>query len=280
MWRQGKSARRNRAPPPANTGGKPVDAATAGTVTGTIKLDGAAPKMKIINMAAEPNCAKQHTTPGDDRRRRPRRRRHAAERGRLPQGRLQRSIRSLRPPTPVTIDQKGCQYHPHVLALMTGQPLQVINSDMTTHNIHPVPKNNREWNESQPPGSAPIMQSFAREEVAIPVKCNVHPWMKAYIAVFGNPYFQVTGKDGSFTLKNVPPGTYTVTAWHEPYGTQDQMVTVGPKESKAVTLTFKAAASGNVIATAATGHRSHRRSAPTYDGRRTLACSRSVVVNP
>ena len=99
---------------------------------------------------------------------------------------------------------------------------------MTTHNIHPVPKNNREWNESQPPGAAPIMQSFAREEVAIPVKCNVHPWMKAYIAVLGNPYFQVTGKDGSFTLKNVPPGTYTV-CLARALRPQDQMVTVGRK---------------------------------------------------
>jgi hypothetical protein len=124
--------------------------------------------------------------------------------------------------------------------LETGEPLSVVNSDQTTHNIHPVPKDNREWNESQPPGAQPIMQSFARPEVAIPVKCNVHPWMKAYIAVFNNPYYQVTGKDGSFTIKNVPPGTYTVTAWHEAYGSQDAMVTVGPSESKSVTITFKA----------------------------------------
>jgi hypothetical protein len=111
---------------------------------------------------------------------------------------------------------------------------------MTTHNIHPVPKNNREWNESQPPGSAPIMQSFAHEEVAIPVKCNVHPWMKAYIAVLGSPYFQVTGKDGTYTIGNVPPGTYTLTAWHELYGPVTQMVTVGPSEKKTVDLTVKA----------------------------------------
>jgi plastocyanin len=228
------------AAPAANTGGKAVDSATAGTVTGTIKLDGTAPKPRNINMAAEPNCAKEHTgspattedvVPGDG-------------------GTLQNVVVYLKgdftqysfPPAtdPVTIDQKGCQYHPHVLALQAGEPLSVVNSDMTTHNIHPVPKDNREWNESQPPGAQPIKQSFARPEVSIPVKCNVHPWMKAYIAFFNNPYYVVTGKDGSFSIKNVPPGTYTVTAWHEAYGSQEQMVTIGPSESKAVTLTFKA----------------------------------------
>ncbi len=228
------------AAPAANTAGKPVDTATAGTVTGTIKLDGMAPKPKKINMAAEPNCAKAHegmpaetedVVPGDN-------------------GMLENVVVYLKgdfsqysfPPntTPQEIDQKGCQYHPHVLALQTGEPLQVVNSDQTTHNIHPVPKDNREWNESQPPGAPAINQSFARPEVAIPVKCNVHPWMKAYIAVFDNPYYAVTGKDGSFTIKNVPPGTYTVTAWQETYGSQDQSVTVGPSESKSVTLTFKA----------------------------------------
>ena len=231
--------------PVANAARKSVDATTAGSITGTIKLDGAPPKMKIINMAAEPTCAKDHArqpamtedvVPGEN-------------------GTLQNVVVYLQgdfsqyafttPTAPVTIDQKGCQYQPHVLALMTNQPLQVINSDPLTHNIHPVPKDNREWNQSQPPGAAPIDQSFARPEVAIPVKCNVHPWMKAYIAVFANPYFQVTGKDGSFDIKNVPPGTYTVTAWHELYGTREQNVIIGPKESKNVTLTFKATVAGS-----------------------------------
>src|ERR1700739_4796045 len=231
--------------PVANAARKSVDATTAGSITGTIKLDGAPPKMKIINMAAEPTCAKDHASqpamtedvvPGEN-------------------GTLQNVVVYLQgdfsqyafttPTAPVTIDQKGCQYQPHVLALMTNQPLQVINSDPLTHNIHPVPKDNREWNQSQPPGAAPIDQSFARPEVAIPVKCNVHPWMKAYIAVFANPYFQVTGKDGSFDIKNVPPGTYTVTAWHELYGTREQNVIIGPKESKNVTLTFKATVAGS-----------------------------------
>ena len=224
--------------PGANPSAGTVDAATAGSITGTVRLDGTPPRMKVINMAAEPACAKDHSStpamtqdvvPGEN-------------------GTLQNVVVYLQgdfsqykfdePQSPVTIDQKGCMYEPHVLALRTGQTLDVVNSDPVTHNIHPVPKDNREWNQSQPPGSSPIMQSFAREEVAIPVKCNVHPWMKAYIAVLGNPYFEVTGKDGSFDLKDVPPGTYKLIAWHELYGTQEQDVTIGPKESKTITLTF------------------------------------------
>lgn len=230
---------------PANPAAQAVDAATAGSIMGTVKLDGTPPKMKIINMAAEPDCAKDHANSpamtqdvltGEN-------------------GALENVVVYLQgdfsgykfdePTTPVTIDQKGCMYEPHVLALRTGQPLDVVNSDPVTHNIHPVPKDNREWNESQPPGASPIMQSFAREEVAIPVKCNVHPWMKAYMAVLNNPYFQVTGKDGSFDLKDVPPGTYKLIAWHELYGMQEQDITVGPKESKAATFTFKTASASD-----------------------------------
>jgi hypothetical protein len=233
----------NETPAGTAAAGKSVDATTAGSITGTIKLDGVPPKMKVINMAAEPACSKEHAgqpamtedvVPGEN-------------------GTLQNVVVYLKgdfsqysftaPTTPVTIDQKGCQYHPHVLAMMTDQPLQVVNSDPVTHNIHPVPKDNREWNQSQPPGAAPIDENFARPEVAIPVKCNIHPWMKMYIAVFGNPYFEVTGKDGSFDIKNVPPGTYTVTAWHELYGTTERNVTIGPKESKSLTLSFKASTS-------------------------------------
>ena len=131
-------------------------------------------------------------------------------------------------------------YDPHVVVMETGQAFQVINADPVTHNIHPLPKDNREWNESQPPGAAPINQTFAHEEIAIPVKCNIHPWMKAYIAVFNHPYFAVTKEDGSFNLKNVPPGNYTLVAWHELYGTSMQPVTIGAKESKTLQITFHA----------------------------------------
>jgi plastocyanin len=229
---------------PAAGGGKTVDAATAGSISGMIMFDGTAPKMRPINMAAEPSCAKIHTTPATTE--------DVVVGG---GGSLQNVVVYLKgdfsqyslPPasTPATLDQKGCQYTPHVVALQVGQALNVTNSDMTTHNIHPVPANNREWNQSQPPGSAPLNETFAREEIAVPVKCNVHPWMKSYIAVVGNPYFQVTGADGKFMLKNVPPGTYTLTAWHESLGAMDQMVTVGASENKAdIHIAFKPKGAG------------------------------------
>jgi len=232
------------AAPAGNPAGKPVDTATAGSVTGTVKLDGAAPKMKVINMAAEPNCAKEHSSPA------------MTEDVVVGDGNShQNVIVYLKgdfsaysfpvPSTPASLDQKGCQYIPHVVAVQTGQPLQVVNSDQTTHNIHPVPKNNREWNESQPPGAQPITQNFARAEVAVPVKCNVHPWMKSYIGVLDNPYFQVTGKDGSFTIKNVPPGTYTLVAWHELYGPTEQSVTIAASQQQKVNVAVKASAAGS-----------------------------------
>ena len=120
----------------------------------------------------------------------------------------------------------------------TGAPLNVLNSDQTTHNIHPTPVNNREWNQSQPPGAADIENSFARPEVMIPVKCNVHPWMIAYVGVLPHPFFSVTGADGSFEIKGLPPGNYVIEAWHEKYGTFTQNVTVGASESKEVEFTI------------------------------------------
>jgi len=222
-----------------NPAGKPVDAATAGSVAGTVKLDGTPPAMKGIAMAAVAYCAKQHDSPvtaedvvpGDN-------------------GTLQNVVVYLtgdfsaysftQPAEQAELDQKGCMYVPHVVAVMAGAPVEFRSFDSTPHNIHPVPKANREWNESQPRGSAPIVQSFTHEEVAIPFKCNLHPWMKAYVAVISNPYFEVTGKDGSFELKNVPPGTYTLTAWQELYGKSEQTITINPKQAQTATITFHA----------------------------------------
>ncbi|HJY86900.1 MAG TPA: carboxypeptidase regulatory-like domain-containing protein [Candidatus Acidoferrales bacterium] len=230
---------------PAGPAATPIDMATVGSLSGTVKLDGTPPKPKRINMAAEPFCNALHaSTPSTDEEV------VAGGNGTLgnvivyvKEGIGNRTFET--PKSPVSIDQKGCQYSPHVVAMQAGQMLNVVNSDKVTHNIHPVPKVNREWNKSQPPGAPPIEEVFAREEVTIPVKCNVHPWMKSYIAVFKHPYFQVTGNDGSFELKNLPPGTYTIEAWHEKYGTSDQSVTIGPKESKTVSFVFKAAGAGD-----------------------------------
>ncbi|HTS35904.1 MAG TPA: carboxypeptidase regulatory-like domain-containing protein [Candidatus Solibacter sp.] len=142
------------------------------------------------------------------------------------------------PQQPAVLEQRGCQYKPHVLALQASQKLSIVNSDETTHNIHPSPNNNREWNMTQPHG-IPLEQTFARAEVAIPVKCNVHPWMHGYIAVFKHPFFGVSDKGGNFEIKNLPPGNYTISAWQEKLGTQTQKVTVGTGESKTLDFSFK-----------------------------------------
>lgn len=213
----------------------PPDASSS--VKGVVKLQGMALKPTKIDMSADPNCAKAHTTP-------------VTTEDVLvdANGGLANVIvyvadglgdQKFDPPAqPAVIEQKGCQYKPHVLALQTNQKLDVVNDDPTTHNIHPMPNNNREWNKSQPHGML-VEETFPREEIAIPVKCNVHPWMRAYIAVFKNPYFAVTDKDGNFDLKGLPPGNYTIKAWHEKFGTQTQKITVGAGETKAPDFVFK-----------------------------------------
>ena len=210
---------------------------TPASVKGTVKFAGAAPKPSRIDMSQDPLCAKAHSTPattedvvvGGD-------------------GGLANVVIYVSdgltahnfqpPPQPAVLEQKGCQYNPHVLALQANQKLSVVNADDTTHNIHPTPSNNREWNTTQPHGM-PLEQTFAREEIAIPVKCNIHPWMKGYIAVFKHPYFAVTDKSGSFELKDLPPGTYTITAWQEKLGPQSQKLTVSAGESKTLDFAFK-----------------------------------------
>jgi plastocyanin len=207
------------------------------SLTGVVKFEGAAPKPSRIDMAQDPYCAKAHSTAAttEDI--------VVGSNGGLANVVIYVSdglgARTFQPPQqPAVFEQKGCQYKPHVLALQANQKLEVVNSDETTHNIHPNPSNNREWNMTQPHG-VPLEQTFAREEIAIPVKCNVHPWMRGFIAVFKHPYFSVTDKNGNFDLKDLPPGTYTITAWQEKLGTLSQKVTVGAGESKTLEFTFK-----------------------------------------
>ena len=209
----------------------------AATLKGVVRFEGTVPQPKPISMAADPSCSKQHASPV-----------FSQEVLADAKGDLQNVIvfiseglgdRTFDAPTqPVVIEQKGCLYQPHVLAIRTNQPLQVVNDDPTSHNIHPIPVNNREWNKAEAPGTK-MEEAFQREEVAIPVKCNVHPWMRGYVAVFKHPFFAVSGKDGGFDLSNLPPGTYTVKAWHEKLGTSTQTITVGANETKEINFVFK-----------------------------------------
>jgi len=210
-----------------------------GAVTGMVRLDGPAPKPARIVMAADQNCAKAHPAgaTGEDV--------VVGANGSL--GNVIVYIadgldgKSYDPPSaPVSMEQKGCMYQPHVLAMQANQKLRIVNDDGTTHNIHPIPQNNREWNKSQPPGMQPVEETFPREEIAIPIKCNIHPWMKSYVAVFKHPYFAVTTKDGGFDIHNLPPGTYTIAAWHEKFGIQTKKISVGPNGADKVDFVFKA----------------------------------------
>ncbi|HZT33837.1 MAG TPA: carboxypeptidase regulatory-like domain-containing protein [Bryobacteraceae bacterium] len=222
------------APAPAAA---PIDEANAATVTGKVSFEGTAPKMATIDMSANPACAREHSTAQKSE--------EVVVNG---NGTLRYVFvwvkqgvpdRQWPAGAPVELDQKGCMYAPHVIGVMTGQNIEIKNNDPTNHNIHPLPRINQEWNQSQPPKGEALIKSFPREEVMIPVKCNVHPWMRSYIGVVSHPFFAVTGEDGTFTIKGLPPGNYTIEAWHEKYGTQDLPVTVAPKESKTVDFSFK-----------------------------------------
>jgi plastocyanin len=214
----------------------PIDPATVATVNGTVKFDGAAPKASKIDMSQDPACKGMNE----------------AENVVVDAGNLSNVFVYVKdglgsrtfdvPATPVVLDQSGCKYHPHVLGVMAGQTVQIKNDDQTTHNIHPTPKDNREWNESQPPSSPAIEKNFAREEIMLPVKCNQHPWMKMYINVVKSPFYAVTDKSGKYEIKGLPPGDYTIAFVQEKLGEQDQKVTVGPKDTKTVDQSFKAAA--------------------------------------
>jgi len=223
------------------TGGN-VNAASGGKITGTIKFTGTAPHERPIDMSKDPVCVKAHQ--GN-----PVKTQSAviaADGGLanvvvyISEG-LSGEAASAVPSEPGTIDQKGCMYEPHVLALDVDQHMKVVTSDPTTHNIHPLPApggGNIGWNKSQPPGAPPFDATWKAQEVAIPVKCNIHPWMHGYIAVVKGPY-GVSDEKGSYTIDNVPPGSYTLTAWQETFGTQTQKVTVAAGKPATADFTFK-----------------------------------------
>ena len=201
--------------------------AYAGEITGTVKYDGKIPKLKPLNMAADPVCAGKHSEP-------PVSEMLVLGEGNtmgnvfvqvtsgLPEGKTYPA-----PAEPIVVTQEGCLYAPHVFGVMAGQKIKFLNPDGTLHNVHALPKKNREFNLAMPANRTEAEKEFSKPEPFFPIKCDVHPWMKAYAAVMTHPYFAVTSADGSFKIEGLEPGTYEVSAWHEKLGTQSATVTVG-----------------------------------------------------
>ena len=224
-------------PPPGAT---KVDTATAGDVKGMVMLDGAAPMNAAIKMNADPVCVKANTTPQFQET-------YLAKDGHL--GNVFVYVKDGlgnyvfdTPTESAKIDQKDCRYDPHVFGVRVNQPVEIVNSDPTLHNIHALPKANQEFNNGQPIQGMKMSHTFTAKEVMVPFKCDVHGWMNAYVGVLDHPYFATTDADGKFELKSLPPGTYTIEAWHEKMGAMTQSVTIGAKETKELNFTFKAPA--------------------------------------
>jgi plastocyanin len=215
-----------------------VDPATAAVVTGSIHYQGKKPAPKLIDMSEEPACVEAHHGKAYDESLVVNRKGALANAFVYVKGGLEGKTFEI-PATPVTIDQSGCWFRPRVMGIQVGQVLKVVNSDPVTHNIHPMAQINREWNHSQGAGDPPLARKFTKPEIKIPVKCNIHSWMHAFIGVVDHPYFAVSSDDGSFEIKNLPPGTYTIAVWQEKLGTQDQQVTVGPLGKAEANFTFK-----------------------------------------
>lgn len=224
-------------PPPREV--TPLDLSTAGTISGQVLFAGPVPEQTVLQLGGWSECAAQHP-------------------GGLPyagdifvnDGKLQNAVVYVKeglgdrvfavPTEPMTIDQKGCVFLPRTAGIQVDQPLRFLNSDPTAHNVHGLPKNSRQWNFSLGVKGSSRTIAVDKAEAMIEIKCDVHPWMKAYIGVFDHPYFALSGADGSFTLKNLPPGEYVVGAWHERFGALSQRISLGAKETKNVVFTFRA----------------------------------------
>jgi plastocyanin len=215
-----------------------VDPQTAGTITGQVHFQGKRPAPKMIDMSEEPACVEAHHGKAYDESLVVDKHGDLANAFVYVKSGLEGKTFAV-PTTPVVIDQKGCWFRPRVLGIQVGQSLQVINSDPVTHNIHPMAEVNRAWNHSQGAGDPPIARKFIKPEIMIPVKCNIHSWMHAFIGVLDNPYFAVSQDDGKYAIENLPPGTYTIGVWQEKLGTQEQQVTIAPSGKAEANFTFK-----------------------------------------
>lgn len=208
----------------------------AATVSGSVQFSGTAPKMEKISMNADPVCAGLHKDP-------------VYEQTVIvnPNNTLKNVFVYVKeglegkkfdlPKEPVVIDQKGCLYQPHVFGIRAGQELSIVNSDSTLHNVHSLSEKSKPFNLGMPIQGMKLPKKFENPEVMVKFKCDVHPWMHAYIGVLTHPFFAVTDDEGKFEIKNLPPGEYTIEAWHEKYGTQSQKITVSD-DSKTSDFTF------------------------------------------
>jgi plastocyanin len=215
--------------------GKRVDTATAGAIAGRVLFEGTPPP------AAELKITDSKCTPAQP----PRDESVVVQDGGL--GNVFVYVKDGLsgyafevPSEPVKLDQDGCVYTPRVLGIRVGQPINVLNSDPAPHNVHAAAKVNQQLNTAQPFKGMVYTHSFSTREIMVPFKCDIHPWMIAYVGVVDHPYFAVTARDGSFALEDLPPGKYTIEAWHEKYGVRTADVTVGEKESRELSFTFKA----------------------------------------
>ncbi len=234
----GEKAAPPAGPPP---GAQKVDAAKAGNVSGRVIFEGAPPENAPVKVESDPVCTRGN--PEGLR----------FEHFVVKDGGLDNVFVYVKdglgnyyfdvPTEAVKLDQQGCRYMPHVFGARVGQPIEIVNSDETMHNVHAMPDVNREFNFGQMIKGMKNTEVFTAREIMVPFTCNVHPWMKAFGGIVDHPYFAVTSAGGKFELKNLPAGTYTVEAWHEKLPPQTQTVTIGEKETKAISFTFKSTGS-------------------------------------
>ena len=211
--------------------------ALAGSVSGTVKYEGAVPSLKAVDMNADPGCAKKHTTPVKN---------EALVLGsgntlgnvfvRVKSGLPAKDYPA--PATAVEIDQDGCRYAPHVLGMLKGQKLKFKNTDGLLHNVHALPEKNKPFNMAMPATRTEAEVVFSEEEFMFKVKCDVHPWMGAFVAVMPHPFFAVTGAEGKFTIKDLPAGSYEIEAWHEKLGTKTAKITITGDEGQTADFSF------------------------------------------
>jgi len=213
----------------------PVDPGTAGSIKGSVTLEGTPPAATTINRRSDTYCDQQGEAKTQF---------YVVSNGGLENVfvYVKDGLGDMKFPVPTTavvLDQHGCTYVPRVFGIQAGQPLEILNSDETLHNIHALPMNNREFNRGQALKGLKHTHVFTTPEVMVPFKCDVHNWMNAWVGVLDHPFYSVSGTGGAFDIQGLPPGTYTIEAWHEKLGTQTQMVTIGPKETKDISFTFK-----------------------------------------